>query len=301
MKKQFLGLTVIGAGLFGLASMATYSIKSEDFMNDNEIKFVKRIDELNGHMVRSVASLKPMNLFKEDKKVEIKPQMINAKPALSFKAPVATLERGSMIKADNAPKVKAAISLDLDCALTEVYSPKKYKNALTKNQFEGSLRTANGVIESLEVRLPNNEVISIDNSKMVGNLFSYNLNGEKFNGMIFTTDNKNFMVSLTDGPFADTRFKFETNNQEETNNETDNVAMNEQAQTFEEQAPAENVKIDINPQDPSFRNIVAQPQQFVQNPEDHTAELSEEQVQQQINTQGFNFAPNQAPTEETTI
>ncbi len=298
MKKQFLGLTVIGAGLFGLASMATYSIKSEDFMNDNEIKFVKRIDELNGHMVRSVASLRPINLIKSEvKKEEVKALPVISRSMVNFNAPVPVINRGEVAKSEKAPKVKAAISQDLDCALTEVYSPKKYQNALTKNQFEGSLRTANGVIESLEVRLPNNEVVSIDGAKMVGNLFTYSLNGEKLNGMIFTTDNKNFMVSLTDGPFADTRFKFETNNQEESSN--DNVALNdEQPQQFEEQAPAENVKIDINPQDPSFKNVVAQPQQFVQNPEEHTAELSEEQIQQQISTQGFNFAPeNQEPTQ----
>lgn len=304
------GLAFLGVSFLAISSYTSLSINSDDFMNDNEIKFVKRLDELNGHTVRSVASIKPMHF-------EFGSNSPAPKPAL---AKVQKFEKKGFLsgvknffqKENDAPKVKAAIMQELDLTLTEVYSPKKYNIPLTKEQFEGSLRANNGIIESMEVRLPNDEGMSISNIEMNGNIFTCKIGDESYSGMIFTTDNKSFMVSFTEGNMEGTRFKFDAltavadDNQQEVavdQNGQQPQAQPEQGGFEQAQAPAqqpqeqqdyaqqEPVRVDINPQDPSYAQ--QQTQQGMGLPPvngQESAQYSPEQVEENTQTQGFNFS-----------
>src|SRR5690606_21658031 len=55
----------------------------------------------------------------------------------------------------------AAVQEELSLNLVEVINAQKWKNGLTNTQFAGSLTTNQGIIESLEVSLPNGEGVSV--------------------------------------------------------------------------------------------------------------------------------------------
>lgn len=279
MKKSIIGMTLLGAGFLVVSAYTSVSINSDAFMNDNEIKFVKRLDELNGHTVRSVASVQPMNLSFGNTPAPALAKL----PQLGQRSLVSRVKNFFKAEDNNeAPKVKAAIMQELDLTLTEVYSPKKYNVPLTKEQFEGSLRANNGIIESMEVRLPGDEGMSISNIEMNGNIFTCKIGDEKYSGMIFTTDNKSFMVSFTEGNMEGTRFKFDVaapaveENQEVVVDQQQPVQQ-EQGGFEQAQAPQQPVRVDVNPQDPSYNG-------------QESAQLSPEQVEETTQNQGFNFS-----------
>jgi hypothetical protein len=302
ISKSLIGMSLLSAGVLGLATYSNLSINSSDFMNDNEIKFVKRIDELNGKTVRNVASLKPFSLFGETKET-VMPKIAKVQKTIlrSFTAEAAvnlpTFGRG-ITKVVDPNCAEAVIKQELDLTLTEVYSPKKFQTALTKAQFDGSLNANNGVIDSLEARLPGNENVSMNNVKMCGNLFTYEISGEKYSGMIFTTDNKSFMVSLTEGPFDGTRFKFDVANATEEVVNNNNVDQPADAQEFAQVNENQDQVAQAPAQQPGFAPV-AQAQQpafnannYQQQPQmqgEEMAELSQEEIEGQTQNQGFNF------------
>lgn len=104
--------------------------------------------------------------------------------------------------------VEAAIKEELRLNLIEVSNPKKWKNGLSSTDFDGSLATADGVLESFEVSLPNDEEISIAFIEMNGNVFNYDLNGEVYSAMIFQADQNSYLVTFTNGPLEGTRLRF---------------------------------------------------------------------------------------------
>lgn len=304
-------MSLLSAGFLGLATYSNLSINSYDFMNDNEIKFVKRIDELNGKTVRNVASLKPFTLFGETKET-VMPKIAKMQKNIfkSFTAEAAvnlpTFTRGIQKPVD--PNcAEAVIKQELDLTLTEVYSPKKFQTALTKAQFDGSLNANNGVIDSLEARLPGNETVSMNSVKMCGNLFTYEISGEKYSGMIFTTDNKSFMVSLTEGPYDGTRFKFDvvnaveevaSNNVDQPADAQDYAQNDNQMNDGQDQSAAPQVQPGFAPapvaQQPviNANNYQQQPNMVPQAPQmqgEEMAELSQEEIEGQTQNQGFNF------------
>lgn len=321
MKKSIIGMTLLGVGFLAVSSYTSVSINSDAFMNDNEIKFVKRLDELNGNVVRSVASIRPMNFSFGGSSAPVPAMKKFQKPE---KRNLITRVKDFFKGDDNndAPKVKAAIMQELDLTLTEVYSPKKYNIPLTKEQFEGSLRANGGIIETMEVRLPNDEGMSISNVEMNGNIFTCKIGDEKYSGMIFTTDNKSFMVSFTEGNMEGTRFKFDVTTPVVEEVQPEVVAEQQQPlpqdQGGFEQPPVDNgqaqaqpqaPRVDVNPQDPSYANQnqnmneegqeLQQPlpaQQQAQAPinGEESAQLSAEQVEETTQTQGFNFSQEQA-------
>lgn len=308
MKKSMIGLAFLGVGFLAISGYTSLSINSDDFMNDNEIKFVKRLDELNGHTIRSVASIQPMH-FNFGGSNSLAPKPALAKFQKLEKKGFLSGVKNFFQKENDAPKVKAAIMQELDLTLTEVYSPKKYNIPLTKEQFEGSLRANNGIIESMEVRLPNDDGMSISNIEMNGNIFTCKIGDETYSGMIFTTDNKSFMVSFTEGNMEGTRFKFDALTPAVEENQQEVVVDQQQPQQqggFEQaQAPApvpqyqqqpvqqdqeyaqEPVRVDVNPQDPSY----AQPGTGLPPANgQESAQYSPEQIEENTQTQGFNFS-----------
>ncbi len=101
----------------------------------------------------------------------------------------------------------------MNLSLIEVINPKLWKQGLKKDQFNGSLLANNGVIESLNVTLPDGG-FSVSFAEMTGNVFEYDYNGEIYTGMMYQVDPKSYMVTLSNGPLTGTRFKFLTSSDE---------------------------------------------------------------------------------------
>jgi hypothetical protein len=194
-------------------TVGTYNavvINSESTIDTANVKFVKRLDELYGvtEPGRLVANSHPWQKIPAPQKVEIKPKIIVQEVRTIMAAETNREE-------PEAPVTAAAVQEDLSLNLVEVVNPKKWQQGLNPNQFAGTLSTANGTIENLNVSLPNGEGVSISFSEMTGNVFEYDLNGEIYSGMMYQVDQSSYMISLTNGPLEGTRLKFMGENQEQ--------------------------------------------------------------------------------------
>ncbi len=185
-------------------------INSDSKIAGNEVKFVKRLDEIYGVTERGRLVANTMSWQK------ITPQKIEVK-----KVQVTQQFYPSTQVENKAPSVieelvpVAAVQEELSLSLVEVINPKKWPTALTTAQFNGNLSTSNGVIEDLSVSLPNEEGVSVSFSEMTGNVFEYDYNGELYSGMMYQVDQNSYMVTLTNGPLEGTRLRFAGQSQSE--------------------------------------------------------------------------------------
>ena len=194
-------ISFVAAGLFVLTG--TYNavvINSESLISSNDVKFVKRLDEVYGVTVAGREVAASVNWQKlsptvTPKKQEIQKEVIAKVESSPEAAPV-----------DLIPA--AAVQEELSLSLVEVINPVKFKNGLTAGQFHGVLSTNQGVIEDLNVSLPNGEGVAVSFSEMTGNVFEYDLNGELYSGMMYQVDQNAYMVTLTNGPLEGTRLRF---------------------------------------------------------------------------------------------
>ena len=198
----------IGSVVFALFVVTgTYNavvINSESLISSTDVRFVKRLDEIYGVTKagnRNTASVQWQKI-----------------PTISS-APIRTATRfqpqASAPSGDGfnnfAPEVvipAAAVQESLSLTLNEVVNPKRWPSGLPNGQFSGSLSTNNGVIEGLNVSLPNGEGVSVSFSEMSGNVFEYDLNNEIYSGMMYQVDQNSYMVTLTNGPLEGTRLRF---------------------------------------------------------------------------------------------
>jgi hypothetical protein len=200
-------VSALGVGLFLV--IGTYNavvINSESSISSTEIKFVKRLDELYGvtQYARGAASAIQWQKLEDD---TIKTTLSAPKRVLPTYA--RTKSVGSRQEQQSgAPEVAAAVQEALELDLTEVTNPIKWKEGINNTQFSGKLATNNGVIESLNVSLPNGEGVSVSFSEMSGNVFEYDLNGELYSGMMYQVDQNSYMITLTNGPLEGTRMRF---------------------------------------------------------------------------------------------
>lgn len=179
-------------------------INSESQISGAEIRFVKRLDEIygvveSGREVAASVSWKKLtptvtHTLQKMKQEQVT-RVVQAAPARAEEV-------------SNDIPVSAAVQSDLNLNLTEVINPNKWKQGLSNTQFSGSLSTSNGVIESLDVSLPNGEGVSVSFSEMTGNVFEYDFNGELYSGMMYQVDQTSYMVTLTNGPLEGTRLRF---------------------------------------------------------------------------------------------
>lgn len=189
---------IIAFATLGLLTVVgTYNavvINAESHLG-SEVSSVKRLDEIYGVFTpgRTVAA---DQTWKKLSPEQTKLQNISEKvvEVASSKAPTTEQE--------------AAVTEELSLSLVEVINQTKWQNGLPKDQFNGSLSTNNGVIESLAVSLPNGESVSVSFSEMSGNVFEYDLNGELYSGMMYQVDQNAYMVTLTNGPLEGTRLRF---------------------------------------------------------------------------------------------
>ena len=247
MKPSQFKQSTVGLLAFAFVAMGTYNsfvVNSDAFMDSQNVRFVKRLDELNGLMTsgRQVADngewIKLRNAQKPIKSPVVQDQVVvsNAAPAGETAA----------IEAPPETTAQAAIKEELSLELAEVFNAKKYAQAPKAGEFGGSLSSNNGVIESMSVSLPGGESISISVAEMAGNVFEYDLDGQTLSGMMYQMDKTSYMVTLTNGPHEGTRLKFtgQAVGDEDLGNNSSEVAENNAAEQVEqpiqaEEAPAE--------------------------------------------------------------
>ena len=203
-KKAFTFLAVTALVISGAYN--SVMVNSDSFMNEQDIRFVKRLDEVYGvvKVGRQFASTKTQWVKLSNKQVtEV------AKNLVPSAAPTLQVAQASSAPATQV-ETAAAVQEELDLRLVEVANPKKYQGNVPSSMFSGNLVTADGRIETLSVSLPNGEGLSVNSTEMVGNVFEYDLDGETLSGMIYQVDQTTYMVTLTNGAFEGTRMKFST-------------------------------------------------------------------------------------------
>jgi hypothetical protein len=232
MTNRFIFGVVLGLFLI----TGTYNaivINSSSVISGSEFTFVKRLDEVYGITVpgREVATAltwKKLNTLKVNKLPEVVQPL-----STSLAAP----DQAESSVQDTV----AAVQEELNLSLVEVINPKKWQNGLATTQFNGSLSTNAGVIESLTVTLPQGEGLSVSFSEMTGNVFEYDINGDLFTGMMYQVDQNAYMVTLTNGPLEGTRLRFAgTASIDEQQANQEMLANNNiEVGSFGDQAPSE--------------------------------------------------------------
>ena len=184
----------------------TLTLKSKSFMKDQDIRFVKRLDEIQGQKVEGKTQWK--SLSKVERALANKDEVVIARSSL--KQVVSSVNNSNIAKRaeDNNQKAEAIIKQRLDLKMTEFYNGKLFKNPLVPSQFEGALFMNNGMIESLEATLPNGVSINISYSEMEGNTFKYEMDGKELSGMVYEAAQGTYMLTLANGPYEGGRMKF---------------------------------------------------------------------------------------------
>lgn len=179
-------------------------IKNDSFMAyDSGVKFVKRLDELNGKIThgRMAASTRKWTQL-EPKKVKTKKLIKKVAAAPAPKE----VDKQEKVEPVNVPE--PAIKGDLDLTVSNVF----IKGPLKKGSFSGSARTVDGVIEELFVNLPNGDQIAINTrDRMIGNVFQYedSVTRDMRSGMLYEVKPGTYMVTLTnDSKFKGARIEF---------------------------------------------------------------------------------------------
>jgi len=204
--------TFLALGFFTI--VGTYNavvINSDSHISSSDIKFVKRLDEMNGIVIpgRVVAAATQWQKLEVKKEKVTITKVQKPTPTPSESAPVEIIPA-------------AAVAEELNLNLVEVINPKKWQNGLAATEFSGSLSTNDGIIESLNVYLPNGEGVSVSFSEMTGNVFEYDFDGEFYSGMMYQVDQDSYMVTLSNGPLEGTRFRFSSKSPEVQQQDTQN-------------------------------------------------------------------------------
>ncbi len=262
-KKFFTGLAV---GLF--VTVGTYNavvINSETHFVGEEVKFVKRLDEVYGVFVSKREVAASLNW----QKVSVKQAAVYRQ----FKNSLSDKQLQQMAGEESPVEVasQAAVQEELNLTLSSVINPKKWQQGLTPTQFSGSLNTSNGVIESLSVSLPNGEGLSVSFSEMSGNVFEYDMNGELYSGMMYQDGTNSYVVTLTNGPLEGTRLCFSNGEAQEAapevNSEVNIAQESEQPQQEVQEQVAEmhaneNMPVEQVEQQDMVAQESAQPQEM---------------------------------------
>ena len=118
----------------------------------------------------------------------------------------------SVENTDTTEEAPAYIQDDISLNLIEYYNPNKFSTILkvgdNSSPVNGVLEAANGVVEKIDITLPDGESLFVEYGEMKENRFTYTVHGEKLRGIIYKVDAKTYMVSLDEGPHAGTRMKF---------------------------------------------------------------------------------------------
>jgi|LULL01.1.fsa_nt_gb hypothetical protein len=250
LKRVFIGVTVfVTTSFFILGGMNSIIVDENAFLkNDLNIKFAKRLDDLNGEVTigRMAASLPEWNQkdalaqkkikskLKEDKKTIQKQDLVLNQEE--------TVERIEVPVEKTKPAIRDAIGLELTGGL---YKQKPINNSKV---IAGSLSVVDGVLEEVSFILPDgtSRSLSLVNSRMVGNVFQfedtetrdirsglfYVLNREEGKYMLTITNDTNFgglRLEYTDPRMVDSLADSYTETQWGMNAQNDSSELKQQA------------------------------------------------------------------------
>ncbi|MBL7664125.1 MAG: hypothetical protein JNM93_03245 [Bacteriovoracaceae bacterium] len=243
----FMALVLLFSGVYN-----AIVLNSHNFMQDKEIKFVKRLDEIDGVVkkgnfvkIANVQTLVPQ----APKKVEA---TFNTNPNTTMVA------EAPMV----AGATQSAITKRLDLKMTEFYNQEKFKNPLSTADFDGSIFVNEGIIESLEVTLPKGESINISYSEISGNIFQYESEGNTYSGMIYEAGTDAYMVTITNGPYQGSRMKFQSANPEVEANREVAQEGNDAQEVIEQDRYANDVNFEMEVAEAN-REVAQEVQEFV--------------------------------------
>jgi len=209
MKNTFKSKQSLVWGLLGLFIFSgTYNaivINSQSGIQGQHISFSKRLDELYGEMdsKREIAAAIQWQKL-STKQAAIHKKVIVKKKIAKVKKQT---ESNNSESTSSAVAPNAAVREELSLNLVAVSNPKIWQQGINNSDFSGSLETNSGVIESLDVNLPNGGV-SVSFSEMTGNVFEYDLDGELYAGMMYQESATTYVVNLSNGPLAGTKLTF---------------------------------------------------------------------------------------------
>ncbi len=200
--KKNLTLSILGfvaiTGIYNAVVINSHSQVAEG-------KFLKRLDEMTGSVVqgRSTASVvwHKLNNPSFAKSVITPPRLPRFQRTVQQDLPVV---ENSPVEGEKI----SAIQEDLKLNLVEVVNPNKYKQGVPSSMFSGNLSLTNGVIDSLNIALPNDEGFSLSFSELTGNVFDYDYANSKYSAMMYQVDANTYMITLTNGPLEGTRLRF---------------------------------------------------------------------------------------------
>lgn len=209
-KTTFILSSTCAIGILGLCVFNSFNVNSNKFMNSKTIALSKRLDEMNGEVKfgRQAASSAGWESLANAPKVVAKKV---EKRIIKKKVQKQQQREVKVVKNLN----KASIQESLQLEVAQVFNAKLFKNALSAKdgKISGSLSANNGVIESINISLPNGQAIEINTyDEMEGNVFQYESldGGEKLSGMFYKIKEGSYMVTLTnDKNFAGTRIQFD--------------------------------------------------------------------------------------------
>lgn len=108
---------------------------------------------------------------------------------------------------------------DISVSATEFYHP-QLTAALGASDVSGQLEVHNGEVKGLSVQINGDKVqkiginmISIGESEIQGNIFTYELEGQNYTATIYPTNPNEYMVSFVNGPWNGARVKFSSQQQ----------------------------------------------------------------------------------------
>ena len=249
-KKALLVMGSFGVvGFFAIGTMNSIVVnKGAFFKNEFNIKFAKRLDDLNGEVVygRMAASIPKWDPTKslQKKKLNTAEKLVTAK-MFQQKAKDASKKQDKkiqeVVKAEvPEPAIDEARNLSLTGGL---FNKKPLVNG---KGYSGKANVVNGIIEEIDVVLPGGKRLLINtNDRMVGNVFQYEdtETREMRSGLLYKVKEGQYMVTLTDDTnFAGLRleFKAEAGTYIEDRNNYSNWAMNDQNR------PEDNPDLDVN-------------------------------------------------------
>lgn len=222
MKKSNNAKKLFFTAITAIAMIGLYNavvINSESTLSSQDTKYVKRLDEALGVVTpgRSVAGWKKLE----------KAQLEELTPA----TPVVIVETKTPTPSTESPNFEPVIKENLELSLVEVVNPIKWQNGLTSTQFSGALNTNEGMIESLNVALPDSEDVFVSFAELAGNVFNYELAGEIYSGMLYQVDQHSYMITLTNGPLEGTRLRFSNLTTQEQQFQTEQALADAQIET----------------------------------------------------------------------
>lgn len=189
-------LGIVGV-LFFIGGLNSLSLYNDSFMDQMAPKF-KRLDEISDVYVvgRSVGAVGDWEAIGDGENVTPKqPEVISKKEQINEQE----------TEAKTPPMVDGIVNLKL----VEVFNAKKFSGSLAVTDFSGNIEISGSTIDTMSLRLPDMEPIEVYHAPVVNNkVFNYEVDYEKFSGVIFESEDSTFVVSFVNGPMRGTRLKF---------------------------------------------------------------------------------------------